>query len=637
MWYFLYETFIYVTLMSISPRFVQDLRDRLTLSETIGRRVKLTRAGREFKGCCPFHREKTPSFYVNDDKQFFHCFGCGAHGDVLGFVMRHDNLSFVEAIEILAAQAGLAVPQQSEEEHRQSREEKSLYALCEAAAQWFEARLHDPIHRDVLKYVTERGLSREVIDGFRLGYAPQDDQVLRKFLSAQGFTDRQMIDAGLIKASTKGGEPYAFFRDRVMFPVADVRGRVVAFGGRILPEHLRPPSRSDFKPPKYINSPDTQLFHKGRMLYAGQHARLAAQDHPLMVVEGYMDVLACHQAGYKGAVAPLGTAMTEDQIMVLWKMIPHDTKEPILCFDGDEAGYRAALRAAERVLPLLKPDQSVRFSFLPEGYDPDTYLREYGAEAFQKRVGQSVSLIDFLWMHKTSGRDFSSPETRAGLSQQLDGLSDKIPDRNLQYYYKQMFREKTRKLFGATWAPSKDSKFAGKKAIQSVTISLPQVGQQKVAALSPQIMLLTIINHPRIWPYIESEYARLGFLGDEWGALHQATERILENMRDEGELETLDAEAFQTQLKEVGVGDDLARLMEKNLYLHAGFARAGEDDAAALEGWKSLWNQWDKSIISDLMAARSALIAAMTPENESRLMALQSLKRGEGNEGRVEK
>ncbi|HAJ90214.1 MAG TPA: DNA primase, partial [Rhodospirillaceae bacterium] len=208
--------------MSISPRFIQDLRDRLNLSEIIGRRVKLTRAGREFKGCCPFHREKSPSFYVNDEKQFYHCFGCGAHGDAVGFVMQHDNLSFPEAIESLAVQAGMEVPKQSVEDREYSKKEKSLYALCDEAAKWFEAQLYDPKNSEVLKYISGRGLSPDTLNAFRLGYATGDDQALRKALSAQGFTDAQMIEAGILKVSNAAGrEPYSFFRDRLIFPVAD--------------------------------------------------------------------------------------------------------------------------------------------------------------------------------------------------------------------------------------------------------------------------------------------------------------------------------------------------------------------------------------------------------------------------------
>src|SRR3989338_10921712 len=558
--------------MSFSPRFTQDLRDRLTLSEIIGRRVKLVRAGREFKGCCPFHREKSPSFYVNDEKQFYHCFGCGAHGDAVGFVMQHDNLSFPEAIELLATQVGMEVPKQSFEDKEYSKKEKSLYALCDESAKWFEAQLHDPKNKEVLNYISGRGLSSETLNAFRLGYAPSDDQALRKVLLAQGFPDAQMIEPGVLKLSTtQGREPYGFFRDRLIFPVADARGRIVAFGGRVLPDHLRPPQRGDFKPPKYINSADTPLFHKGRTLYAGQHARLSAKEHKLIVVEGYMDVIACHQAGFRGAVAPLGTALTEEQISLLWKMIPLDEKEPVLCFDGDEAGYRAAVRAVERVLPLLKPQQSVRIAFLPECEDPDTFIREKGTGAFEKLVNNARSLVDFLWSHQIAGKKFDTPESRAGLAAKLDELATQIPEGQLQYYYKQMFRDKMREFLGNSW---KD--FKGKKSKTASLISLPSVGQKKAETMIPQIMLLTVLNHPDIYPYIASEFHRLELGTPELENLYHHTVDILENNLSEEE-DDIDSATLLNQLKEHGLSDFLDDfLKQERLYMHAGFARPGE-------------------------------------------------------------
>lgn len=611
--------------MSFSPRFIQDLRDRLSLSEIIGKRVKLARAGREFKGCCPFHREKSPSFYVNDEKQFYHCFGCGAHGDAVGFVMQHDNLSFPEAVEALATQAGMEVPKQSFADREYSKKEKSLYALCDEAAKWFEAQLHDPKNREVYGYIAGRGLTEDTLNAFRLGYAPSDDQALRKILLAQGYTDAQMIEAGILKASTSGRDPYSFFRDRLIFPVADARGRIVAFGGRVLPEHLRPPQRGDFKPPKYINSTDTPLFHKGRTLYAGQHARLAAKDHKLIVVEGYMDVIACHQAGFRGAVAPLGTAMTEEQISLLWKMIPLDDKEPVLCFDGDEAGYRAAYRAVERVLPLLKPQQSVRIAFLPEGEDPDTYIREKGKAGFENLINNARPLVDFLWAHHIAGKTFDTPETRAGLSAKLEGLAMQIPDAQLQYFYKQMFRDKLRAFLGNSWQSGKNT-----KSKAATLINLPSVNKQKAETLIPQIMLLTVLNHPQIYPYIADEFHRLELPTPELEHIYHHAIDVLENNMGEEE-EDIDSAGLQNHLKEQGFSDHLDEfLKQERLYVHAGFARPnieGESERPVeiiVEGWKSLWNQWNKSVLhADIMAARLDLVQNMTPENESRMLALK--------------
>lgn len=604
--------------MSISPRFIQDLRDRLTLSEVIGGRIKMTRAGREFKACCPFHSEKSPSFYVNDDKQFFHCFGCGAHGDVVGFVMRHDNMSFIEAIEQLATKAGMQVPRQTHHDVEQSKKDKSLYALCEDATKFFEAQLRLPVNHDILDYMQQRNLGEETMAAFRIGYAPADEQALRKYLKGLEYTDAQMIEAGVLRASTKGGDPYSFFRDRVIFPVADVRGRVVAFGGRILPEHIRPLRNPENKPPKYINSSDTPLFHKGRMVYAQQHARMSANDHAIVVVEGYMDAIACHQAGFKGAVAPLGTALTEEQVMVLWKMIPQDRKEPVLCFDGDAAGYRAAVRAVERVMPLLKPNQSVRFAFLPEGDDPDTFIQENGREAFGELINRAISALDFIWTHNTAGKKFDTPETRAGLSALLDELASRIPDNQLQYHYKQAFREKTRTLFGGFNTAFKSNKPA---AAAKGQIVLPPLSKKRATDIVPQVLLLTLVNHPGLYGAVYEQVHALDPGGTE---LQRLCDGLMDAL-DGGD--PLDRTALLSHLSDLGLADIVSRLASERLYIHAGFARPDADPDKALEGWKSFFDQWDKGrLLDDIEAARGALRASMTPENEDRMVALQRMQ-----------
>lgn len=614
--------------MSISPRFVQELRDRLTLSEIIGTRVRLTRAGREFRGCCPFHREKTPSFHVNDEKQFFHCFGCGAHGDALGFVMRHDNLSFIEAIEQLAARAGMEVPRSTPQDKEASKRDKSLHALCDEAAKWFEDRLHDARNADVLSYLEGRGLSPDLIASFRLGYAPADDQGLRRHLAAQGYDDRMMIEAGLLKASTRGTDPYAFFRDRVIFPVTDARGRVVAFGGRVLPSHMRPPVRGDFTPPKYINSSDTPLFNKGRTLYAGQHARMAAKDNPIIVVEGYMDVLACHQAGFKGAVAPLGTALTEEQIELLWKMAPHDEKEPVLCFDGDEAGYRAAVRAADRVIPLLKSGHSVRFAFLPEGDDPDTYIREGGAEAFSGLLGRGLSLADFLWTHNTAGRNFQTPESRAGIAGKFDEIAAKIADRQVQYYYKQLFRERLYRLFGPEkGGDRKNNRKGAGPQNGAASVTLPPIGKRQVEGMIPRLLLLSIMTHPDIYPYVHEDLHRIDPDEEDLRVLQENIIDILDSSADE-EGCGLDKDAVLGQITARGLTEISDRLLNnERLYVHAGFARPDVAPEKVLEGWKSLMSRWEEARLSaDLSSARRALASAMTEENQSRFLALKHVQ-----------
>jgi DNA primase len=290
-----------------------------------------------------------------------------------------------------------------------------------------EEQLFTPANKEILNYLTGRGLSKETIQSFRIGYAPPDRQALRKFLLAEKFTDEQIFEAGLVRKKD-GEQPYAFFRERVMFPVGDRRGRIVAFGGRILPDHMREPDKGDYKPAKYMNSSDTPLFDKSRTLYGQSFARQAAREGAtVLVTEGYMDVIACHQAGFSGAVAPMGTALTEDQIVMLWSMIVAEEKIPVLCFDGDNAGRGAAVRACEKILPLLKPYHSARFAFMPEGEDPDTLIKSGGAKAFQDILDSAISLFDFLWLAHTGGRNFDSPKAARAWSRRWRIRSVQLP------------------------------------------------------------------------------------------------------------------------------------------------------------------------------------------------------------------
>src|SRR3954452_2306850 len=354
--------------MAFPPGFLDELRARISLAGLVGRRVRLTRKGREHAGLCPFHNEKTQSFYVVEDKGFFHCFGCGAHGDAIGYLMRADNLDFIEAIERLAGEAGLQVPQSTPQERERAQRQKTLLEALAAAAGFYENQLWAPAGARAREYLTGRGLDEETIRRFRLGWAGDDRQALRRALSGE-YPEPLLLEGGLLRQSETGGNPYDYFRGRVIFPIGDRAGRVIAFGGRTLGDDQ----------PKYLNSPDTPLFEKGRVLYgwaaARAHVAREAEGSAIIVVEGYMDVIALHRAGFGGAVAPLGTALTETQLHELWRLAP----EPGLCFDGDAAGQRAALRAPARPLPLLQPGRSLRFAALPAGEDPDSLIRGGGA------------------------------------------------------------------------------------------------------------------------------------------------------------------------------------------------------------------------------------------------------------------
>lgn len=566
---------------------MQELKERLTLSEVIGRRVRIVRAGREFKACCPFHGEKTPSFTINDDKQFYHCFGCGAHGDAVGFVMQHDNLSFIEAVEMLAAQAGMEVPKQSIQDIEASKREKGLYALMDDAVKFFEKCLRDLKMPDALNYLKERGLPDEIITDFRLGYAPADGQALRAHLKSLTYTDEQMIEAGVIRKSDQGREPYAFFRDRVMFPVADRRGRVVAFGGRVLPEHLRPIPEGGRKPPKYINSSETTLFHKGRMVYGESHARQAAADgQHIVVVEGYLDVIACFQAGFRGAVAPLGTALTDDQILNLWKMIPREEKFPILCFDGDSAGQRAAVRAAENLMPHLRPNQSAKFAFLPVGQDPDSLVRAEGPKALGAVLDSAIPLVDFLWSHHIAGKSFDTPELRAGLEKALEDQAARIADRSVQQYYRQAFRERLHQAYGNVRGSNYNYQNKNNKS-KNTGVPLPLSRPGQAAAFRRTLVLLaTAVNHPQIVTDIDEELGRMEIPGHP--RLDALRQFVLRAVLEEP---TLDSATLINHLKQAGYEPELETLLSDSVYIHAGFARPAAEYAVAIRGWRAFWEK----------------------------------------------
>lgn len=598
--------------MTIPPRFMQELRDRLSLSDLIGRRVKLTRAGREYKGCCPFHNEKTPSFYVNDDKQFYHCFGCGAHGDAIGFVMQHDNLSFVEAIEALAAQAGMQVPQSSPEEKEKAKKVKDINALMNDATRFMCGVLHSGQGEGhvALTYLRERGLSDETISAFNLGYAPADGQAIRKHLREEGYSDAQMIEAGVIRESNRGGEPYAFFRERIIFPVADRRGRVVAFGGRILPDHLRPPDRGDFTPPKYINSSDTPLFQKGRMLYGESHARQAAIDgQDVLVVEGYTDVIACHQAGVKGAVAPLGTALTEEQIESLWRLIPEAPKIPVLCFDGDEAGRRAAWRAAERILPMLKPDHSASFVFLPEGEDPDSLIKAQGAAGFKKRLAAAQPLVDFIWAHYTGGKRFTTPEARAGLADALDKEALKIAHRDVQYHYKRAFRDRQFQMFRNVPGGKKPSTLSNK----------PRQIAYDQDKLRQKLLLAACIQHPDI-VYAQAEEILSSFIFSE-ERLEKLRQTVLNEVLS---APSLDREGLMAHLNEGGFDREMDALLGPEMRVHGGFLKKDAEADYILECVQGIRDMMRRvALQKDVRAAGEDLKRQGGEALEKRLIALQ--------------
>jgi len=421
--------------MRFSPQFLDELRARLPVSEVVGRRVKLKKAGKEWKGLSPFQQEKTPSFTVNDQKGFYHDFSSGKHGNIFDFVMQTDGVSFVEAVERLASMAGLPIPQSSPDDARREQRRKTLHDVMELAAKFFADTLASRAGARARGYLADRGIDPATQLRFRMGYAPAYRFALKEHLGKAGVSVEDMVEAGLLVAGDDVPVPYDRFRDRVMFPISDARGRVIAFGGRALEKDVAA---------KYLNSPETPLFHKGDNLYNLAAARLAAHNGATsVVVEGYVDVIAMVGAGFEAAVAPLGTALTEIQLALLWRM----SDEPILCFDGDKAGQNAAFRAADLALPHLRPGKSLRFALLPEGQDPDDLARSGGRGAIEEVIAAARPLADILWLREVESGAFATPERRAALEARIRELAMSVRDEVVRRYYRQDFAERLERLF----------------------------------------------------------------------------------------------------------------------------------------------------------------------------------------------
>ncbi|MEL6362803.1 MAG: DNA primase [Pseudomonadota bacterium] len=407
-----------------SPDFLDELKSRLRPSDVVGRSVKLKKQGNEYAGLSPFTKEKTPSFFVNDQKGFYHCFSSGKHGDVISFLQETQGLSFLEAVTILAEEAGLPLPKSDPGDERREKVRLGLVDACTAAASFFRRCLDRQEGQEALSYLHRRGVSAEQIQQFMIGFAPASRTALKDHLLNKDFDEAVLIEAGLLIKPEDGGASYDRFRNRIMFPIAGLKSEVIAFGGRA----LDPDAKA-----KYLNSPETPLFHKGSVLYNYGEARKAAHadKSTLVVCEGYMDVVALWGAGVRSAVAPLGTALTENQLGLLWRV----NDEPFLCFDGDKAGLRAAYRSIDRALPKLEPGKSLRFVFLPEGQDPDDLIKAEGREAFDGALGDAKSLVDVLWTRETSSQRLDTPERRAALTAGLRDLVKTIANKDVRNAY----------------------------------------------------------------------------------------------------------------------------------------------------------------------------------------------------------
>lgn len=550
--------------MKFPPSVLEEIKARLPVSAVVGKRVRLAKAGREWKGLSPFNAEKTPSFFVNDQKGSFFDFSSGKNGDIFKFVMETEGLSFPEAVEKLASEAGVTLPKVSFEAQAQEEKRKGLHEVVELAARFFEAELQSERGGLARRYLSGRGLEGPARQLFRMGYAPPDRFALRDHLAGKGVGADAMMETGLLVHGEEIAVPYDRFRDRIMFPIHDARGRVVAFGGRAMSADV---------PAKYLNSPETPLFHKGALLFNHHNARKAAHDSgQVIVVEGYVDVIAMTLAGFPQVVAPLGTALTEDQLSLLWRM----SGEPVICLDGDKAGRKAAGRAIDLALPLLEPGRSLSFALLPEGQDPDDLARSGGKPAVAEVIGSAKPLVDMLWAREFEASQLDTPERRAAFERRLKEPLGLIRDEATRRHYRREIDERLSQLF----APQQQERFEGRRQSGfgggarggrgfargqdrpplSLVRPSPQLTSsplmQRRHGENPReaFILLALASHPDLVMRCVDEIAELSLDGP-------AAERFRQALLDAAIDGSFDQEAFGRRLEQGRVGEAQAALL----------------------------------------------------------------------------
>lgn len=552
--------------MRFSNAFLDDIRDRVSISDVIGKRVtwdrRKTNVSRgDYWACCPFHGEKSPSFHCEDRKGRYHCFGCGVSGDHFRFLTDLDGLSFPEAVQQIADMAGVAMPQPDREAEQREKERMGLVEVMEMATRFFEDQLQTPAGAKARAYLRDRGLTGRTIETFRLGFATESRNALKEHLAGKGVPKEAIEACGLVVHGPEIPVSYDRFRDRIMFPILSVREKVIAFGGRAM---------SPDAPAKYLNSNETELFHKGSVLYNHARARKGAQGADgagtIIAVEGYMDVIALYQAGIENAVAPLGTALTENQLDLLWKMTP----EPVLCFDGDGAGIRAANRAADLALPFIKPERTVRFALLPDGKDPDDLVRHEGRAPFDKVMASARPLAEMIWSREVQGANFDTPESRAALEARLRQVTAAIADEDVRRHYQQNMRERLNTFFrpaqrqgGGGFSGNRQNRGGGRNAQQGnaapsgisdrLVRSALVRGALELPALRESVLALTVANHPGL---LFSEYDEIAAIEFEnrdlqrlWSSLIGIADSVGTRLDRHRLIEELQAAGFDALLK----------------------------------------------------------------------------------------
>jgi len=644
--------------MRFTPQFLDELRARLPVSEVVGRRVKLRKAGREWKGLSPFNKEKTPSFTVSDEKGFYHDFSSGKHGSIFDFVMETEGISFPEAVERLAEMAGVPLPAYSPEAQARDERRKTLHDIVELAAKFFETTLASRSGARGRGYLADRGLTSATQLKFRLGYAAAEQYALKEHLGAAKVPVEDMIEAGLIVAGEDIPVPYDRFRDRIMFPISDWRGRLIAFGGRALEKDVAA---------KYLNSPETPLFHKGSTLYNIAAARKAAHEGaPIIAVEGYVDVIAMVTAGFEGTVAPLGTALTAEQLALTWRM----NDEPVLCFDGDDAGRRAAYRAVDIALPLLKPGKSLKFAALPDGQDPDDLARSGGREAIDDVLGAARPLAAVLWTRESEAGPFDTPERRAALEARLNDVTNTIADETVRRYYRQDLAGRLRQLFAPLDIAARQRPFRGRfdgrgrgpgapRAMRPDTPRAALMRDETYVAVSPQLaasplhrghraaiprrealILQAALNHPWLLHDHMEELAEAEFRHADTQKLKSALIDVFAHHSAEsgGTAEAERAE-LAVALETRGFAGLLSRIERSITTVSVWGARPEAAAADVLLTWKqlvALHRQWH-SLTRELKDAELALGQDNSEANYTRLLDVKArLQSLDGTEALIE-
>jgi DNA primase len=627
--------------MRFPATFLDEIRQRLPASAVVGRRVKLRKQGREFAGLSPFNAEKTPSFFVNDQKGKWFDFSAGKNGDIFTFLMETEGLSFPEAVERLASEAGVPMPARDPEMEAREKERATLFDVMDMAAAFFEESLQSRAGANARGYLANRSLGPDLQRRFRVGYARPDRSALKEHLAGKGVTQEQMIEAGLLIAGDDIPVSYDRFRDRVIFPITDFRGRIVGFGGRALSSDV---------PAKYLNSPETDLFHKGSLLYNGADARKAAHDSgTVIVVEGYVDVIQMAGAGFAHTVAPLGTALTERQLEILWRMVD----EPVLCFDGDGAGVRAANRVVDLALPLLQPGKSVRFALLPGGQDPDDLIRSSGRDAMNAVIAAARPLVDMIWSRETEAGVFDTPERRAALESRLRDIARGIAEESVRRHYVQAFQERIAAFFPATERPDRRRTFQprergdfrgrgdGRGRQQASPMGPMPVSDQlrrstllagrAGLSLREAVLVGTMVNHPELVHRHHDDFAELQLANADLDGLRAA---ILDLAADgEGDSVTL-RERLAPRFSAI-----LSRLDGQIEACGHWPAVASASDRDAEEGWlQALTLHRRKMTLSkELRDAESALAGEPSDANLARLIDIQrQLAKSEGTEALIE-